>query len=119
MELPSSLSDVRSSQGPVHPTLLCTPHKAGGHLRHCFPPNGSARTWKGTDGPHGLGRSGVNLQRQLLTHKERTGRMSLNPGEISKEQGCPHPGPALVPADTGVAPAGWHLDRHQRVDAVV
>lgn len=65
---------------------------------------------------HGLGRSGVNLQRLLLTHKERTGRMSLNPGEISKEQGCPHLGPVLVPADTGAAPAGWHLDCHQRVD---
>lgn len=34
----------------MHPILLCTPREAGGHLRHCFPPNGSVRTWKGTDG---------------------------------------------------------------------
>lgn len=45
--------------------------------------------------------------------------MSLNPGEVSKEQGRPHPVPALVPADTGVAPAGWHLDHHQRGGAGV
>lgn len=39
--------------------------------------------------------------------------MRLNPGEVSKEQGRPHPGPALVPADTGAAPADgvWTASR--------
>ena len=41
------------------------------------------------------------------------------PGRSQQGARPPTPGPALVPADTGAAPAGWHLDHHQRVGAGV
>lgn len=45
------------------PHTLCAPHSVHPTvgqkaLRQCCPPDVSGRTWKGTDEPHGLGRSG-------------------------------------------------------------